>query len=1152
MRFKAAVVVIIGVALFFSAPVLKQAAGDLLARLPVAHAAGCGATKEAPLGGTDCAPSRDDTGGMGITAKDTNGNPIAPGGSIYRGESITLTLSYTVTKTSSNVWDAWMDLDTTNDTCYDPTAWSPCLSNPTSASTSQDLNDHFNVGDDAAHIEQNDNCPSFYYNIDSPYYYGLSAKGSNPAQFKDFIQQGTEYQWSDPNPGDPGHSTCLGQGESAVWHGAHMSTLGQKNYSVTFHVNPNYAHQNGSLCISGDISKGDVNGNTSSGASVNGGDLYYRTSANSLCLVVNNPITVSGNVQSDPVAATGQRFANQSNLVSVSANCTYSDMSSSDGSQYLSTDANGSFYLNWNQGEPFCMQPNTQGSNPASVFTWGYNGTTYNNVRPPNYYPLNPNIGANDPASWTGWNAAQVCNNNCGGYNMYWTPAPVAPVAAKSIDSGIFSGAAANYGPGANLSPGSTDTFYVTGTNPYDSNTPSSSLTDDIPLNIDPSTIVIDSVKLVQSGGPSGWSVQPTTFSAPLYTGGVTYNMSGYTGCNVGGINLNGTVTDCGRLSYAYTAGAGTTRPNITFNFTKMPAYSQLQVQWHGKVWSTQSNIGVYPGFSGNNDTRYCANETNVNYSSINSIQANCQDFNPISPSDPGGYEGVSNFATAGAAGVTVGNASNVTYSPIPGVSCDTTGSCSVPCLSKGNYTATDQFGGNDASLVGGTLSLTSTGCNTTVKIPNPAANPLVSYIYAAPIANGTTGYDNGTYYLQANIAVKNPSGGPVFYNVDDQTNGGYLDSAMTANNMYCPADNPATACNGLASPNGSQHLQWANLENLGSASRGDKLQLDVAWDHPTVHAVGQTACNTAQVSLVEYWLAGPRTLTGNSNTVCVKRVDVTQPGIKVTNNDVDAGTVTQSNNCKTPYTAATLPTGYGTINTNTSQGQYVVSASGNITSTYNSLPIRGFNSNGGLNTLTQQGYGLTCLPNITQQVGTQAGAFAPTVSSGAINDSTYDGKIMAGTTSGGTFTLGTNPNGTTNITKRWTLYVNGNVYINSNIAFGPTGSLAIVATGNIMIDPSVTRVDAFLYADTINTCENASGSTLGAGFTYPTCNTALTINGLAFARHFRFNRTSTVATTPSEVINFSPQLYLYTPPGLSDINLTQIVPSYTTTSPRY
>ena len=122
------------------------------------------------------------------------------------------------------------------------------------------------------------------------------------------------------------------------------------------------------------------------------------------------------------------------------------------------------------------------------------------------------------------------------------------------------------------------------------------------------------------------------------------------------------------------------------------------------------------------------------------------------------------------------------------------------------------------------------------------------------------------------------------------------------------------------------------------------------------------------------------------------------------------------------------------------------------------------------------------------------------------------------------------NLNGDITISKPIRLTVNGNININGNITLNssPVGSLAelpnliIMATGNIIINSNVERVDATLISNgTISTCNSVGSPPASA----TTCNKRLTINGPTKARYYNFYRTNTdtTATEAAEVFKFPP-----------------------------
>jgi hypothetical protein len=155
-------------------------------------------------------------------------------------------------------------------------------------------------------------------------------------------------------------------------------------------------------------------------------------------------------------------------------------------------------------------------------------------------------------------------------------------------------------------------------------------------------------------------------------------------------------------------------------------------------------------------------------------------------------------------------------------------------------------------------------------------------------------------------------------------------------------------------------------------------------------------------------------------------------------------------------------------------------------------------------------------------------------------------------------------------------LFVNGNIYIASNITFGTNNgdwtinadgtsnipSFYIVATGNIYVAPSVTELDGVYVAKTntsgsggtIYTCGQSSFSPLPAASLYSTCNQQLIVYGSFIGAQVNLMRTfgslnnSTSTEDPNggaprqcdngdfasdcaaEIFNFSPEVYLSKP----------------------
>ncbi len=156
-------------------------------------------------------------------------------------------------------------------------------------------------------------------------------------------------------------------------------------------------------------------------------------------------------------------------------------------------------------------------------------------------------------------------------------------------------------------------------------------------------------------------------------------------------------------------------------------------------------------------------------------------------------------------------------------------------------------------------------------------------------------------------------------------------------------------------------------------------------------------------------------------------------------------------------------------------------------------------------------------------------------------------------TPTGGTLTLnGGDFNG------QHSVFVDGNVYIASNIFYGDTDWANIdeipffnlVVKGNIYIAPGVTQLDGRYIAQPkadgsggeIYTCApGGSAPAIPGGTLWSSCQTKLTINGQFLAKTIRFLRTANTISDGTfretagnakagEVFNFSPEMYLARP----------------------
>lgn len=216
-----------------------------------------------------------------------------------------------------------------------------------------------------------------------------------------------------------------------------------------------------------------------------------------------------------------------------------------------------------------------------------------------------------------------------------------------------------------------------------------------------------------------------------------------------------------------------------------------------------------------------------------------------------------------------------------------------------------------------------------------------------------------------------------------------------------------------------------------------------------------------------------------------------------------------------------------------TSMGDYVVAASGLI-SNFKS------NGTGGSNDLVagaSGGYSRACRPDLLQVA--LAGRPPGTVSLPANVDlGSYTGFGMPDVYyfDGAVLNLsGTVHSKVTIIATIGSIHIVGPILLdNSPVAAKYVPSLGLISKNDIVIDPLVTRVDAYMFANgTIDTCD--PGATPGS----TACSTPqLLVNGFLMAKNLIFNRLGRVNTGGSQVsekIVLNPQIYLNPPRFFDD-----------------
>ncbi len=137
---------------------------------------------------------------------------------------------------------------------------------------------------------------------------------------------------------------------------------------------------------------------------------------------------------------------------------------------------------------------------------------------------------------------------------------------------------------------------------------------------------------------------------------------------------------------------------------------------------------------------------------------------------------------------------------------------------------------------------------------------------------------------------------------------------------------------------------------------------------------------------------------------------------------------------------------------------------------------------------------------------------------------------------------------------KNITIFVNGDVYIGGDITYAAgynadnVPKFALVARGNIFIDPAVSRLDGFYIAqpDTTNattisnsgvvwTCHSSSSDTPTQLYVSSACRNKLTFNGAVIARQVNLLRIFgdlpgpglQASQAPAEVFNFTPEMVI-------------------------
>jgi uncharacterized repeat protein (TIGR01451 family) len=287
-----------------------------------------------------------------------------------------------------------------------------------------------------------------------------------------------------------------------------------------------------------------------------------------------------------------------------------------------------------------------------------------------------------------------------------------------------------------------------------------------------------------------------------------------------------------------------------------------------------------------------------------------------------------------------------------------------------------------------------------------------------------------------------------------------------------------------------------------------------------TAVAAGNNITNSATGSATDK-LGNSLVVNPGTTSTTVTAVTTAFPALVGNNGDIHAG----GGLCNSPPSAGAIE-GHPS---SASYSQYVLSSSGTIT---------GFGSNNSpadpsLNLGLSGAYAAVC----RQDLFAAAQQFFAGTAPASLPSGTYDISGWSGLNylTGTSHICGTVNNLATIVQLAGTLYIGGGGCPTNSItltaAFDPspktTPSLGIITgpLSPVVIEPSVTHVDAYLFSDaTIDMCDN-----VGVG----SCSNTLTINGFIMAQNILFDRLGPLGATGAPVaeqINLGLQIFLNPP----------------------
>lgn len=526
---------------------------------------------------------------------------------------------------------------------------------------------------------------------------------------------------------------------------------------------------------------------------------------------------VRGTVYSHPSKATGKPLRNVKISIVRNHSCSYvgpdwETLTTQSGSK------EGQFEFQNAAGDPFCVRPEpgptaiiggTTYTNPIRLRT-DYNGPNhdYGGTSPPDGSDVTDRNYIYDPVT-----VAPAVDKDSMGYGTI-----IAPDGHTVVCTGTTTPDPLSTCDPESLRPGDMVSFTISVKNSIDANQ-RVEIQDWIPLNIDPASVSAAAVYLNDDGnGPSGWHVDG---AADPFAAIQRYSYA----------NDDFGTSFTGDYSSGFSLGSGSTSPRFTFVFDKLPAYSEVTIEWSGQV-KQANNIGVYPAFAspGVPDYRYCPGVTSSSYNNPNRVLTECED-------KARGTQGVSNAVATFADGVFAPPWSNQTYNPIPSA-----------------------FRGSGDKGIAGLLK--DSNGNYILDKNDPA---MLNQVYSLKFK-------------------RDASMGPIVdMSVNDQSAG-----PLNANITATGASTPGTI---IGSPP-AQRVQWLNqLMNGTGAVDESSYSFDFSLNPST--PIGTTILNTARACAPKYWVVGHTSADvycQDTNAPAIVVANIINPYITGEKGDVRAG----------------------------------------------------------------------------------------------------------------------------------------------------------------------------------------------------------------------------------------------------------------------